>query len=100
MIRTIHDLTTARTCSRAAKDQVGALNRVLNGWANYFSYGTKAKAYNTVNQYVRLRLHRWLCRKHKAGNTGWNHFTDQMVYQNLGLVRLGTKRYRGACAQA
>ena len=46
-----------------------------------------------------LRLHRCLCHKHKVGNTGWNHFTDQMVYQNLGLVRLGTKRYRGACAK-
>jgi len=100
VIRTIHDLTVARTCSQETKDQVGALNRVLNGWANYFGYGTKAKAYNTVNQYVRLRLHRWLCRKHKVRNTGWNQFTDQMVYRNLGLVRLGTKRYNVACAKA
>ena len=100
VIRTLHDLTTARTCSREAKDQVGMLNRVLNGWANYFRYGTKAKAYNTVNQYVRLRLHRWLCRKHKVRNTGWDRFTDQMVYRDLGLVRLGTKRHRGACAKA
>jgi group II intron reverse transcriptase/maturase len=100
VIRTLHDLTTARTCSRDAREQVGKLNLVLNGWANYFRYGTKAKAYNTVNQYVRLRLHRWLCRKHKVRNTGWTQFTDQMVYRKLGLVRLGTKRYRGACAKA
>jgi group II intron reverse transcriptase/maturase len=100
VIRTLHDLTTARTCSLDARKQVGKLNLVLNGWANYFRYGTKAKAYNTVNQYVRLRLHRWLCRKHKVRNTGWTQFTDQMMYRNLGLVRLGTKRYRVACAKA
>jgi RNA-directed DNA polymerase len=100
VIRTVHDLTTARTCSQEAKDQVGALNRVLTGWANYFCYGTKAKAYHTVNQYVRLRLHRWLCRKHKVRNTGWNQFTDQRVYRDLGLVLLGTRRYSGAYAKA
>ena len=84
-----------------------ALRLTFNSWSwdavdagNVRCYGTKAKAYNTVNQYVRLRLHRWLCRKHKVRNTGWDRFTDQMVYRDLGLVRLGTKRHRGACAKA
>ena len=100
VVRTIHDLTTARTCPLDAREQVGKLNLVLNGWANYFCHGTKAKAYHTVNGYVRRRLHRWLCRKHKVRNTGWYRFTDQMVYRDLGLVRLGTKRHRGTCANA
>ena len=39
-------------------------------------------------------------REREVRNTGWTQFTDQMVYRNLGLVRLGTKRYRGACAKA
>ncbi len=97
---TIHDLTTTRTCQLDAREQVGKLNLVLTGWANYFRHGTKAKAYHTVNEYVRLRLHRWLCHKHKVKNTGWSRFTDQVVYQDLGLVRLGAKRHRRPYANA
>ena len=100
VLRTIHDLTTRRTYARDAREQVGKINRVLTGWSNYFCHGTKAKAYDTVKEYVRLRLHRWLCRKHKIGSTGWNRFTDQVVYQDLGLVRLGTRRRRRSCANA
>ena len=100
VIRTLHDLTTRRTYSRDARAQVRRLNRVLTGWANYFCHGTKAKAYHTVKEYVRRRLHRWLCRKHKVKNTGWNRFTDQVVYRDLGLVRLRSNRHRGTCANA
>ncbi len=97
---TIHDLTTTRTCQMDDREQVGKLNLVLTGWANYFRHGTKAKAYHTVNEYVRLRLHRWLCHKHKVKNTGWSRFTDQVVYQDLGLVRSAPKRHRRPYANA
>jgi RNA-directed DNA polymerase len=36
------------------------LNRSLRGWSNYFGYGSRSKAYRSVDQYVFERLRRFL----------------------------------------
>jgi len=48
---------------------VGKLNRMLNGWANYFCLGPVSKAYRAVEQHACKRLRQWLCAKHKV--RGW-----------------------------
>jgi len=50
---------------------VDALNRKINGWANYFCLGTVSPAYRTVERHTCRRLRQWLCVKHKeqAGET-------------------------------
>jgi RNA-directed DNA polymerase len=42
------------------------LNRMMNGWANYFCLGPVSKAYRAVERHARKRLRQWLCAKHKA----------------------------------
>jgi RNA-directed DNA polymerase len=44
---------------------VAALNRKINGWANYFCLGPVSQAYRAVEQHTRRRLRQWLCVKHK-----------------------------------
>jgi hypothetical protein len=34
------------------------------------------------------RLRRWLCRKHKQGSRGIQRYSDEYMYQQLGLIRL------------
>src|SRR5882724_2785305 len=41
------------------------LNRSLRGWSNYFGYGSRSKAYRSVDQYVFERVRRFLARRHK-----------------------------------
>jgi RNA-directed DNA polymerase len=40
------------------------LNRSLRGWSNYFGYGSRSKAYRSVDQYVFERARRFLARRH------------------------------------
>jgi hypothetical protein len=67
---------------------IGELNVMLKGWANYLRLGSVSKAYESVDSHVRSRLRQWLRRKHKI--KGWveNQFSDDYLYQQLGVIRL------------
>jgi hypothetical protein len=67
---------------------VTKLNRMMNGWANYFHLGPVSKAYQAVDQHACRRLRRWLCNKHKVSKPGTGRFPDEHLYGALGLIRL------------
>ena len=66
----------------------GRLNRVLVGWANYFSYGTRLPAYRAVDNHVCERVRGFLRRRRKVSSRGARQFSDQVVFGKLGVVRL------------
>jgi RNA-directed DNA polymerase len=74
-----------------AETMVEKLNRMLNGWANYFCLGPVSKAYRAVEQHARERLRQWLCAKHKVHGRGTGQFPDAHLHNVLGLVRLSTR---------
>ena len=64
------------------------LNRILRGWATYFSYGTRLMAYRAVDSYVLERVRHCLRRRHKVQSRGAYRFSDQVVFGELGVLRL------------
>lgn len=64
------------------------LNRALQGWSNYFSYGTRRGAYRAVDNYVAERVRHFLRRRHKVPTRGTRRFEDQTIFGKLGVVRL------------
>src|SRR5579864_230022 len=72
---------------------VAKLNRTMRGWANYFCLGPVSKAYRAVDGHARKRLRQWLCSKHSISWQATKKFSDALLYEKLGLVRL-TKRTR------
>jgi RNA-directed DNA polymerase len=100
LCREISELTDRRTCARDPLDEVGRLNRKLNGWANYFCLGPVVRVYEVVMQHTRRRLRRWLCRKHKVRSGESAHFPNQYLHDQLGLVQLGVTRHRLLWAKA
>ena len=88
MVAAISAQTERRWTGRDAQDVVEDLNRMLKGWANYFSLGPVSKAYRSIDVHATYRLRRWLCRKHKARRAARSCYPDEYLYETLGLIRL------------
>jgi RNA-directed DNA polymerase len=66
------------------------LNRLLRGWSNYFSYGTRSVAYRAVDSHVYERARNFLRRRHKVSTRGTRRFDVRMIFGELGVLRLRT----------
>ena len=64
------------------------LNRSLLGWSNYFCLGTCRSAFRSVDRYVYERVRDFLARRHKVAGRGTHRFSCEVVYGELGLLRL------------
>ncbi len=64
------------------------LNRVLRGWAAYFSYGTLSKVRACADWYVYERVRDFLRRRHKVRGLGSRQFPEQVVHGALGVLQL------------
>ncbi len=83
---------TGRTKLPLEPEQVAVtLNRMMNGWANYFCLGPVSKAYRVIERHARRRLRQWLCRKRQVRWPAIHRFPDRYIDQQLGLVRLSQR---------
>jgi RNA-directed DNA polymerase len=64
------------------------LNQQLRGWANYFAYGTRLLAYRAVDNHVHTTVRGFLARRHKVPTRGTQRFSDKVVFEKLGVLRL------------
>jgi RNA-directed DNA polymerase len=88
LCKAISEMTRRSQTQQDAETLVEALNRKINGWANYFCLGPVSSAYRAVEQHTCRRLRQWLCVKHKEQAGGNTRFPQQALHQKFGLVRL------------
>ena len=88
LVREIHDATTSRWNVLDVQSRVDHLNPLLRGWAGYFSQGPVKRIYRLIDDYVARRLRIWLMRKRGQKGTGYRQYSDQFLYERLGLIRL------------
>ena len=70
------------------QDVRDTLNRSLRGWSNYFCHGTRRPVFRGVDFYVYERVRDFLARRHKVAGRGTRRFSFEVVYGELGLLRL------------
>jgi RNA-directed DNA polymerase len=85
---TISEMTGRKYILLDQEQLVAKLNRTMIGWANYFCLGPVGKAYRAVDGHARKRLRQWLCAKHQISWQATKTYSDDMLYEVLGLVRL------------
>ena len=70
------------------KEVCQKLNQKLGGWRQYFSMGSKGRAYRAVDEYVYDRARNFLRKRHKVSSQGTRQFPREQVYGLLGVLRL------------
>jgi hypothetical protein len=86
--RALSEATRRSQTQQATEQLVEQLNRQIIGWANYFCLGPVSKAYRAVEAHTRRRLRQWLCAKHQRKGAGTARYSDQLLHDRFGLVRL------------
>jgi RNA-directed DNA polymerase len=69
---------------------VASLNRVLRGWANYFSYGSVLAVRAKLDRFVYDRVRRFLVRRCKLRTAGTRRYPLSYVFGELGVLSLPT----------
>lgn len=64
------------------------LNASLRGWAEYFGYGTRMKAYRIVDNHVEDSVRHFLSRRHKVASRGTRRFPTMDIIGTLGVLCL------------
>jgi RNA-directed DNA polymerase len=70
------------------EEVVTRVNRTLRGWSNYFCHGTRTIAYRAIDHFVYERVRGFLCRRHKVSGRGTRRFSDSVVFEEYGFLRL------------
>lgn len=76
------------------------LNRLLAGWANYFSFGWTGQADSAIWWHVARRSRRFLCKRHKLRAQGTARFDAHEVYGSAGVLEIRRYRARRRLANA
>ena len=89
--RRVSELTAPRYGLLEPEVVVGRINRLLTGWANYFTLGQVSPAYAAIDRHTTRRLRQWLCRKHKVRSGKSVRFPDKRLWTDYGLTHLGPR---------
>ena len=71
-----------------AEQVVQHLNRMMSGWANYFTLGQVSPAYRAIDMHATKRLRQWFSRKHKLKSRKHVLFPDVRLWDTYGLLQL------------
>jgi len=82
-----------RFLSQPVDRVIELINPVLRGWVNYFRVGHSSRCFGYVKDWVGKKIRRHLMHARKRKGFGWNRWSSQWIYRNLGLFSDYRVRY-------
>jgi RNA-directed DNA polymerase len=61
------------------------INPILRGWVNYFRVGNSSHCFNYVKEWIERKIRRHMMRARKRPGFGWDRWSSEMLYRDLGL---------------
>jgi RNA-directed DNA polymerase len=76
-----------RYASQPVGRVIDLINPILRGWVNYFAMGHSSRCFSFVKDWVEKKIRRHLMRARKRKGFGWQRWSRQWLYGELGLFR-------------
>lgn len=92
LLRNLKDIFR-RYISQPVDRVIDLINPKLRGWLNYFRIGHASRCFSYIKDWVEKKVRRHLMRARKRGGFGWNRWSREWVYKNLGLYNDYEVRY-------
>jgi RNA-directed DNA polymerase len=71
--------------SQPVQRVIEIINPILRGWVNYFRVGHSSRCFGYVKDWVEKKVRRNLMRATKGNRFGWDRWSRDWLYKNLGL---------------
>jgi len=84
LVRTVKEVFR-RYRSQPVARLVARINPVLHGWVNYFAVGHSSRCFQWIKRWVELKVRRHMMKARKRKGFGWERWSTQWLYANLGL---------------
>jgi len=72
---------------------IEAINPILRGWVNYFRVGHSSRCFAVIKDWVEKKIRRHLMRARNRQGYGWNRWSREWLYGQLGLFNDYQVRY-------
>lgn len=90
---------TKRRAPVAPDEFVGMINRMVEGWVNYFSHTNASEAFRRLQRFINIRFRRYLTFRSKGRGFGWKRYPNKRLYA-MGITHIGSGRIRYSEAPA
>lgn len=84
LLRNLKDIFR-RYISQPVDRVIALINPKLRGWLNYFRIGQASRCFGYIKDWVEKKVRRHLMRARKRRGFGWNRWSREWLYRNLGL---------------
>jgi RNA-directed DNA polymerase len=74
---------------------VKLINPIVRGWVNYFAIGDSSRCFGYIKDWVDKKIRRYMMRSRKRKGFGWQRWSRQWLYEQLGLFN-GYRVFRAA----
>lgn len=86
----LRELTCRRMLAMPETETIGRINRLIRGWNNYFYHGNCSHDFQLLNEHIKWRVRRYLMRRRHRKGQGYTRYSNEYLYNRLGLYRLPT----------